>query len=195
MARRRAARGNSRGGERIQTPRPSGARIATGIAAVAAAAALAVYPAAQDIRLHWLALSLGGTALAFVALGLVARSGGAIGWGLAALGGEYAVWFDAQGSALDEYAPLYAATFVLVAELAFWSVERRVEAAAEPDLVLWRLGYLSAVCAGAAGIGGLVLVESAAGGGGGPGLEAVGVASVIGALALVGVLVRRSGLR
>jgi len=58
--------------------------------------------------------------------------------------------------------------------------------------VLWRLGYLLVVCAGAAALGAFVLVLAAAGGAGGAGLEAAGVAAVIGALGLLGLLVRRS---
>jgi hypothetical protein len=81
---------------------------------------LAAYPAALDIRLHVLALVLGALGLALLAVGLLLRSSGLLASGLVALGGEYSVWFAAQGSALDEYAPLYAATFLLVAELAYW---------------------------------------------------------------------------
>jgi hypothetical protein len=137
-------------------------------------------------------LILGALGLGLLAAGLLLRSGALLGWALAALGGEYSVWFAAQGSALDEHTPLYAATFLLVAELAYWSIERRVEAWSEPDLVLWRLGYLLTVCAGAAAVAAFVLVIAAAGGGGGAALEALGVAAVIGALGLLGVLVRRS---
>jgi hypothetical protein len=139
-----------------------------------------------------LALVLGGLGLALLAVGLLLRSSGLLASGLVALGGEYAIWFAAQGSALDEYAPLYAATFLLVAELAYWSIERRVQAWSEPDLVLWRLGYLLAACGGAAAVAAFVLVLSAGGGAGGAGLEAAGVAAVIGAVGLLGLLVRRS---
>ncbi len=142
-----------------------------------------------------LALVLGALGLALLAGGLLLRSGAALGWGLVALGGEYSVWFAAEGTALDEYTPLYAATFLLVAELAYWSIERRVEAWSEAELVLWRLGYLLAVCAGAAAVAAFVLVIAAAGGGGGAALEALGVAAVIGALGLLGALLRRSALR
>ena len=135
---------------------------------------------------------LGALGLALLAAGLLLRSSGLLAGGLVALGGEYSIWFAAQGSDLDAYAPLYAATFLLVAELAYWSIERRVEAWSEPDLVLWRLGNLLAVCGGAAAIAAFVLVLGAVGGAGGAALEAVGVAAVIGTLAVLGLLVRRS---
>lgn len=155
-------------------------------------AGLAAYPAVQDIHLRWLALGLGGIAVTLLAAGLAARSGPVLGWGLAALGGEYAVLFAAQGRALDELTPVYAGAFVLVAELAFWSIERRVPAWSEPGLVERRLAHLAGASAGAAALAGLVLVVAAASGGGGVALEAIGVAAAIGALALVAVLVRRS---
>ena len=157
-----------------------------------AAIALAGYPAALDLRLHLLALSLGALGLALLACGLLLQSSALLGSGLVALGGEYSVLFEAEGSNLDAYTPLYAATFLLVAELAYWSIERRVEAWSEHELVLWRLGYLLVVCGGAAALAAFVLVLAAAGGGGGAGLEAAGVAAVIGALGLLGLLVRRS---
>ncbi len=159
---------------------------------MAAAVGLAAYPAIQDIELRWAALGLAGLAVALLALGLAVRSGAILGWALAALGGEYAVLFAAQGPALDELTPVYAGAFVLVAELAFWSIERRVSAWSEPGLTEWRLVYLFGVSAGGAALSAVVLVLAAASGGGGVALEAIGVAAAIGALILVALLVRRS---
>lgn len=115
-----------------------------------------------------------------------------LGWGLAALGGEYAVLFAAESRAFDELTPLYAGGFILVAELAFWSVERRIPAWSDPGLVEWRLAYLVGAFAGAAVVAGLVLVVAAAAGGGGVALEVVGVAATIAALGLVAILVGRA---
>jgi hypothetical protein len=157
-----------------------------------AAAGLAAYPAVQDIELHWVALGLAAPAIALLAIGLAFRSGALLGWGLAALGGEYAVLFAAQGQALDELTPVYAGAFVLVAELAFWSIERRVPAWSEPGLTEWRLAFLFGVSAAGAAIAAFVLVVAAASGGGGVAREAIGVAAAIGALVLVVLLVRRS---
>lgn len=146
----------------------------------------------QDLRLHWVAVGVGALGLAMLTGGLIARSGPALGCGLAALGGEYAILFAAKGEALDERAPAYAAAFILVAELSYWSIERRVDAWSEPALLPRRLAYLAGVCAGAAAVAALVLVAAAASGGGGVALEALGVAAVIGALVVLGALVRRS---
>ena len=111
------------------------------------------------------------------------------------LGGTYAVLFEAEGSRLDRLAPAYAAGLLLVAELAFWSIESRVPAWSDPELVIWRLARLALACAGAAVLGAVVIADaSAAGGGGGLFLETLGVAAAIGAVVLVVVLLRRHPL-
>jgi hypothetical protein len=81
---------------------------------------------------------------------------------------------------------------LLVAELAFWSIERRVPAWSEPGLTEWRLAYLFGACGGAALVAAFVLVVGASAGGGGIALEGAGVAAAIGALVLVAILVRRT---
>ena len=104
MARRRAARRDGGGGEGIQAPRPSRARLATGVAAFVAAAGLAVYPALQDIRL-WLARARGRrrSRMGLLALGL----GGSLGvfHRLGARGARRRVRASSssrEGGALDE---------------------------------------------------------------------------------------------
>jgi hypothetical protein len=120
------------------------------------------------------------------------RSPFALGLGLAGLGGTYAVLFQAEGTHLDRLAPVYAAGLFLVAELAFWSIESRVPAWSDPDLLLWRLARLALGCAGAAVLGAIVVADAAAaGGGGGLVLETLGVAAAIGSLMLVTILLRR----
>jgi hypothetical protein len=153
---------------------------------------LAAYPALEDIRLHWVAVGLGALALTLLAGGLVARWAQPVGWGLAILGAEYAVHFAAKGRALDELTPIYAAGLMLAAELAYWSVERRVAAWSESKVLVRRLVFLAGSCGGAATVAALVIVIASASSGGGVALKAVGVAAAIGALGLVGVLVRRS---
>jgi hypothetical protein len=154
-----------------------------------AAAALAAYPAAQDVNLQPLALGLGVFALALLAAGLTIRSSATLGWGLAALLAEYSVLFMAEGRSLDELTPVYAAGLLLVAELAFWSIERRVSTWADPGLLERRLGFLVSACAGAALVAALVLVIAAAGGGGVV-LDAAGAAAAVGILALIVLLGR-----
>lgn len=152
-----------------------------------------MYPAAQHIHLRELALGLAGLGLFLLALGLLARWSGAVGLGLAALGGEYAVLFAAESAHLDRTAPVYAIGFLLVAELAFWSIEPRVPAWADPVVFELRLARLAVTCALAGIVAGLVVVDSTAiSGGGGFGLEALGVGAAVGSLLLLAGLVRRS---
>jgi hypothetical protein len=131
----------------------------------------------------------------FLLGGLASRSPQAIGLALTALAGDYTVLFATKGSAVDGLTPLYAAGFVLVAELAFWSIERRIPAWSEPALLDRRLGYLVAACLGAAGLAALAVVAASAGRGGGVWLEAAGVVAAIGAVALVAASVRSASLR
>jgi hypothetical protein len=126
-----------------------------------------------------------------LALGLLTRWPAAIGFALVAVGGTYAVLFAAEGARLDRLAPAYAAALLLVAELAFWSIESRIPAWTDPELVIWRLARLALGCAAAAVLGAIVVADaSAANGAGGVLLETIGVAAAIGALVVVIVLLR-----
>jgi hypothetical protein len=155
-----------------------------------------VFPAAQDLDLREVTLGLGAGALVLLAFGLIVRWPGALGLGLAALGSEYAVLFAAEGSTLDQLAPVYAAGFLFVAELAFWSIEPRVAAWSEPTALEWRLARLGAACIGAAGVAALATVSAAAAtGGGGVVLESFGVGAAIGSVLILALLMRRLFLR
>ena len=155
-----------------------------------AAAALAAYPASQNLDLQWAALvfAIGGVLL--FTLGLVVPSPGALGLGLAALGADYAVLFVAEGGALDRFTPAYAAGFILVAELGFWSIEPRIPAWSEAAVAEWRLARIAGACVGSAALAALVLVVGAAATGtGGLTLESLGVVAAIGSLVLITALV------
>jgi hypothetical protein len=196
VAGRRADGGSRRGGEGIQAPRPRRARVATGAVALLAAAGLAAYPAAQDIELHLLALGLGWLALALLAFGLLVGWAGALGCGLAVLGAEYAALFAAEGAELDRLTPVYAVGFVFVAEVAFWSIERRVPTWSETTALEWRLARLAAACTGAAVAAAFATLSAAAAtGSGGVVLETVGVGAAIGSIVILAALMRRLFLR
>ena len=196
MARGCADGGCRGGGEGIQAPRPRRARVATGVVALLAAAGLAAYPAAQDIELQLLALGFGALALVLLAFGLLVGWAGALGCGLAALGAEYAVLFAAEGATLDRLTPVYAVGFLFVAEVAFWSIERRVPAWSEATALEWRLARLAVACVGAAGVAALATVSAAAAtGGGGVVLETFGVGAAIGSIVILAALMRRLFLR
>ena len=157
-----------------------------------AAAALAAFPASQNLDLQWAALAFAVSAVLAFAVGLVARSPGALGLGLALVGADYAVLFVAEGGALDRFTPAYAAGFILVAELGFWSIESRIPAWSEPAVAEWRLARIAGACIGAAVLAALALVAAAAATGtGGLALESLGVVAVLGSLVLITVLVGR----
>jgi hypothetical protein len=159
---------------------------------VLAAAALAAYPASQSLDLQWAALvfAIGGVLL--FTLGLAVRSPGTLGLGLAALGADYAVLFVAEGGALDRFTPAYAAGFMVVAELGFWSIESRIPAWTEAAVAEWRLARIAGTCIGAAVLAAFaIVVSSAATGTGGLALEGLGVVAAIGSLVLITALLSR----
>jgi hypothetical protein len=147
------------------------------------------------MHLRELALACAALSLALLLGGLASRSPQAIGLALTALAGDYAVLFATNGTAIDELTPAYAAGFVLVAELAFWSIERRIPAWSEPALLDRRLGYLVATCLGATMLAAVAVVAASVARGGGVWLEAAGVVAAIGAVALVAASVRSASLR
>jgi hypothetical protein len=157
-----------------------------------AAAALAAYPASQNLHLQWAALAFAIAGVLLFAVGLVFRLPGTLGLGLAMLGADYAVLFVAEDSALDRFTPAYAAGFMLVAELGFWSIESRIPAWSEAAVAEWKLARIAGTCIGAALLAALALVAaSAANGTGGPALESLGVVATVGSLVLITVLVSR----
>jgi hypothetical protein len=138
------------------------------------------------------ALGLAVAGVLLFVVGLVARSAGAVGLGLAVIGADYAVLFIAEGGALDRFTPAYAAGFMLVAELGFWSIESRIPAWSDPAVPEWRLARLVGACIGAAALAALTLVAGAAATGtGGLAVESLGVVAALGALVLITVLVGR----
>ena len=159
------------------------------------AALLAAYPAAQNLRFQWAALVFAIASVLIFTFGLAVRWPGALGLGLAALGAEFAVLFVAEGGALDRFTPVYAAGFMLVAELGFWSIESRIPAWSEAAVAEWRLARLAGTCIGAAVLAALALVAAAAATGtGGLALESLGVVAAIASLILITALVHRKSL-
>ena len=156
------------------------------------AAALALSPFVRGAP-HAVALAgLGAAGIAWLCVGLAFRWSSALATGIVVLGAEQATRLALTSNGVDPWTPVYAIGFLLVAELAWWSIEPRVAAWADPFLTLWRLGAIALTCAG----GGLLaaLVVSAAGAplSGGVGLELVGVIAAAGAVALVAVASRRA---
>jgi hypothetical protein len=154
------------------------------------AAALAAYAAIEAERLRGL-LAAGGAAatIALAAACLLRRPQLAVA-GLVLLGAEYAGFFLVRGSAIDQRAPLYGAGFLVVAELAFTTLERR--APGNRELALYRVIGLAALAVAAVALGTLVLAFAAVPAGGGVVLHAVGVVAAVALIVLLGRLALRT---
>lgn len=118
-------------------------------------------------------------------LGLVVRWSLPLTLGVAILGAQQALRLALGSDELDTWAPASAGFLLLVAELAWWSIEPRVPAWSEPWLAPLRLVSVLAVCAAGAVLAGIVLVVASSKVGGGVLLELVGVLAAISALAVV----------
>jgi hypothetical protein len=138
-----------------------------------------------------LVLVLGIAGLVWLAVGLAARWGAALAAGIAFLGAEQALALATGPSSVDPWTPLYAAGLLLAAELAWWSIEPRVPAWANPIIALRRFGIIVLMCALGAALAALVVLAAGAPLEGGVSLELVGVLAAVGAVVVVAVLAHR----
>ena len=134
---------------------------------------------------------VGIAAAVFLLAALAGRWAGLLPWALALAGAEYAVFLVIQQDTIDAYAPLYAAGLLLVAELAYWSVQPLMGSQAEDGLGRRRTSLVVAAVVAAGGIGGVILTMAELSVGGGLGLELLGVAAAVASLAILGVLAAR----
>jgi hypothetical protein len=157
---------------------------------VLTAAALVLAPLESGPEHVWLLLGLGGAGILALGIGLAARWSAALAFGLAVVGAEHAVRLATGLSRVDPWTPLYAAGFLLAAELAWWSIEPRVPAWAEYGTTARRLGVVVTACAGGAVLSALVVLAAGAPLHGGLALELVGVAAATAALVVVAAVAR-----
>jgi hypothetical protein len=130
-------------------------------------------------------VAVGVLAVLVLLLGLAVRWSAALVAGIAVLGAQQAVRLALGSHGLDAWTPLSAGALLLVAELAWWSIEPRVPAWAESGLAARRLARVVFTCAGASIVAALVLVVAGAPLSGGVGLELVGVLAAAAALGVV----------
>ena len=132
-----------------------------------------------------LLLAVGVAALAVLLAGLLLRWSAALAVGIALLGAQQATRLALGPDAVDAATPLTAAGLLLVAELAWWSIERRIPAWAEPGVALRRGGTVALACAASMAVSALVVLAAGAPVSGGTLLELAGVIAAVTALAVV----------
>jgi len=137
-----------------------------------------------------LLLAGGGVALAVLLAGLILRWSAALAVGVALLGAQQATRLALGPEAVDEATPLIATGLLLVAELAWWSVEPRVPAWWQLGVLARRLGTLVLTCVAALAVSAVVVVAAGAPVNGGTLLELVGVLAAAAALALLAAVAR-----
>jgi hypothetical protein len=109
-------------------------------------------------------------------------------WPLVVLGGVYA--WTLGGGRVDQWAPLYAAGLLAVAELAYWSIELRGRAQDAEGLTERRASLIATLALVAVGAGGLVLAATSLQVGSGVATDLLGVAAAVAAVAVVAALAR-----
>jgi hypothetical protein len=110
--------------------------------------------------------------------------------GIASLGAEQAVRLTAGPSKVDPWTPVYAAGFLLAAELAWWSIEPRVPARADVEVLIRRVMAIAACCVGGALLAAVVVLAAGAPLHGGVALELVGAAAAVAAILVVAAVAR-----
>jgi hypothetical protein len=136
-------------------------------------------------------LAAGGVAATVaLAVGCALRRPNLAVLGLVLLGAEYAGLFLVRGSAIDQRAPLYGAGLLVLAELAFTTMERR--APGNRELALHRVIALAVLAVAAVALGTLVLAFAAVPAGGGVVLHAVGVVAAVALVVLLGRMALRA---
>jgi hypothetical protein len=138
---------------------------------------------------HRLELGLiAGTAVIVLAFSVTFALPTFIPWPLALLAGEYA--WSLGGAGIDQYAPLLAGALLVIAELAYWSLELRSRTQDGERLTERRAGLIASLGIGAVALGGLVLAATSVQLGTGISADLVGVAAAVAALAVVATLAR-----
>jgi hypothetical protein len=126
----------------------------------------------------------------WIGVGLAARWNAPLVLGIACLGAEQAVRLTDGPSSVDPWTPVYAAGFLLAAELAWWSIEPRVPAWSDLEVLVRRILTIAVCLVGGALLAALVVLAAGAPLRGGVGLELVGVAAAVAAIAVVAAIAR-----
>jgi hypothetical protein len=188
MARGSTARRSTRRGGSIQASRQILARVGAALAALLGAAGIGASLAltADAYRPEFGALTL--AAVVLLALGLVGPLPSLLPWPLVILAAAYA--WKLGGGGVDQWAPVYAGGLLVVAELAYWSIELRGRAQDAERLTERRAALIATLALVAVGAGGLVLAATSLRIGSGVVTDLLGVAAAVAAVAVVAALAR-----
>jgi hypothetical protein len=154
------------------------------------AAALVVAAVLREGGHDVLLLVIGAAAVAVIAAGLVLRWSGALALGVALLGAQQATRLALGPDALDEATPLVAGALLLAAELAWWSIEPRIPAWAQPGVAVRRVLTVFSTCVAATVVSAVVVVAAGARVGGGTLLLLTGVVAATAALGVLAYIAR-----
>jgi hypothetical protein len=110
---------------------------------------------------------------------------------LALLGAVYALYLSADDAALDPAAPVFAAGLLVIAELAYMSLEEREEIPAEPGEALRRGAFIAALGLGALLVSSGLLALADVVRAGGLAVDLLGAVAAAAALLVVVALARR----
>ncbi len=175
----------------MATRAPIRARIATGVAALVPAAALAVAAARGTGNWSWPIVGVALMGVAVVAVALVLGRAGLVGPALILLAAGYGTRLIALDTGLDARAPLAAAALVATGELAYLSIALRLRVAQARAVVGGRIAFALFEALGAALVAALVLTAAGLPAAGGAAGDALGVVAAAFALGLVALLSRR----
>jgi len=135
---------------------------------------------------------VGAFALVVLLFGLALRWSAALAIGVSLLGAQQATRLALGPDALDEATPLVAGSLLLVAELAWWSIEPRIPAWAQPSVAMWRVVTVVFCCAGGTVAAAVVVVAAGAPVSGGTPLLLIGIVAATTAIGVVATAVRKS---
>ena len=121
-------------------------------------------------------------------------SASGVAWTLALLAGEYALALTlGEGEdGVDAAAPFYAAGLLLLAELAYWSIELRVPGRTDRALTLRRLAALGGLAVASIAVGTFVVAATAVSLSSGLVWDAIGAAAAVATLAILARLAQRA---
>jgi hypothetical protein len=179
MGRRRAAQRRAGGGDGIQAPRPTRARLILALLSAAVYAGIFAYVVTRDLKLAPLTTTIGTIGSVLLLYALVRRVDDMLPWPILFISVAYAIPLFVRGGGIDDGAPLVAAGLLLTAELAAWSFDERWAMRVERAVYVARGIAVGLLVLAALAASALVLALAAAPVGGGLAWTVLGAAAAV----------------